>query len=227
MENHGRAAFAVAIVAVVVSLLALAGLHFLSPEHDPSWRMISEYANGRYSWVLSVMFLSWAVGSWALAYALRNDLRKWWGKLGFALLVLSGIGEAMAVAFDVNHSLHGLAFLFGVGGFLAASTVIGIRLATANDWRSARGPLLGATFLVWVGAAVMAITMAAFLGSVQKAGVELGPGKPPLAALPRGVTAYNGWANRFLVLVFELWLLTVAVVGRAVHRDTMRPTGKA
>ena len=34
------------IAAAVVVLLLLASLHVLSPEFDPSWRMVSEYANG-------------------------------------------------------------------------------------------------------------------------------------------------------------------------------------
>jgi len=48
-----------AIVAATAALLLLASLHVLSPEFDPSWRMVSEYANGHYGWVLSLMFAAW------------------------------------------------------------------------------------------------------------------------------------------------------------------------
>ncbi|MBV8068249.1 MAG: DUF998 domain-containing protein [Candidatus Eremiobacteraeota bacterium] len=43
--------------------------HVLSPEFDPSWRVVSEYADGRYAWVLTLMFALCAFGTWALAYA--------------------------------------------------------------------------------------------------------------------------------------------------------------
>jgi hypothetical protein len=54
-----------AIAAAAAALLLLASLHVLSPEFDPSWRMVSEYANGHYGWVLSLMFAAWGVSSWA------------------------------------------------------------------------------------------------------------------------------------------------------------------
>jgi len=37
----------IAIGASAAALMLLASLHVLSPEFDPSWRMVSEYANGR------------------------------------------------------------------------------------------------------------------------------------------------------------------------------------
>jgi hypothetical protein len=47
------------IGAAATTLLLLASLHILSPEFDPSFRMVSEYALGRDAWVLSLMFLAW------------------------------------------------------------------------------------------------------------------------------------------------------------------------
>ena len=37
----------IAIVAAATSALSLVALHVLSPEFEVSWRMVSEYANGR------------------------------------------------------------------------------------------------------------------------------------------------------------------------------------
>src|SRR2546423_12010819 len=56
-----------AIVAAVATLLLLAGLHILSPEFDPSLRMVSEYALGHYRWVLSLVFLARGIRPWALS----------------------------------------------------------------------------------------------------------------------------------------------------------------
>jgi hypothetical protein len=58
-----------AILANGATILLLVTLHVLSSEFSPSWRMVSEYAFGQYAWVLSLMFLSWGIGSWALAVA--------------------------------------------------------------------------------------------------------------------------------------------------------------
>ncbi len=63
-----------AIVAAAATLLLLASLHVLSPEFDPSFRMVSEYALGRDAWVLSLMFLAWGISSWALVVALWSQV---------------------------------------------------------------------------------------------------------------------------------------------------------
>jgi len=54
-----------AILATGATIFLLVSLHALSPEFSPSWRVISEYAFGHYAWVLSLMFLSWSIGSWS------------------------------------------------------------------------------------------------------------------------------------------------------------------
>ena len=59
----------VALGAIAASALALVTLHIVSPEFAPSWRMVSEYANGRHGWLLTAVFLTWALGSLALLYS--------------------------------------------------------------------------------------------------------------------------------------------------------------
>src|ERR1700722_18714662 len=46
-----------AIAFTAVALLALTGLHVVSPEFDPAKRVVSEYTLGRHGWLLSVLFL--------------------------------------------------------------------------------------------------------------------------------------------------------------------------
>ena len=58
-----------AIGAAAAVILLLASLHVLSPEFDPRWRVVSEYANGNYGWVLSLMFAAGALSNWALGFA--------------------------------------------------------------------------------------------------------------------------------------------------------------
>ena len=72
--------------------------------------MVSEYANSNHRWVLTVVFLTWALGSFALALALLPIGSGWLGVAGLVFLVLAGVGEAMGGLFDVNHRLHGAAW---------------------------------------------------------------------------------------------------------------------
>jgi hypothetical protein len=82
---------AVVLAAIVLTLLAC--LHVLSPEFDPSWRVVSEYVNGHYSWVVSLMFVAWASSSRALAYVLRAHSTTLFGKIGIGFLVATGAGR--------------------------------------------------------------------------------------------------------------------------------------
>jgi hypothetical protein len=115
MTKTSVAAARVAMASASAALLALASLHVLSPEFDPSWRMVSEYANGNYGWLLSLMFAAWGLSSWALAVAISSEARTMSVKIGLVCLLLAGIGQAMAAVFDINHdTLHSLAGALGI-----------------------------------------------------------------------------------------------------------------
>ena len=112
--NYSVGAAWLAIIATVISAGALIVLHPLSPEFEPSWRMVSEYANGQHRGLLTVVFLAWALSSIALTVALVPFATGWIGTIGLLILILAGVGEAMGGLFDVNHRLHGAAFGLGV-----------------------------------------------------------------------------------------------------------------
>jgi hypothetical protein len=92
-----------AILATGATILLLVALQVLSPEFSPFWRVISEYAFGHHPWVLSLMFLSWGISSWALGVAIWSQVRTNAGKVGLSFLIIAGIGEAMASVFDIMH----------------------------------------------------------------------------------------------------------------------------
>lgn len=194
-----------AIGATLVSALALVALHFLSPESDPSWRMVSEYANGRHGLVLTAVFLSWALGSFALAVALLPSIGGWIGAAGLLFLALAGVGEAMGGLFDVNHRLHGAAFAIGVPALPIAAILLTIEAKRVGldvpTWSAA---------LPLVSVAVMGVSMAMLFASLKAAGMHMTAGGQPLAALPAGVTAWNGWANRLVFASYYLWVVLAA-----------------
>jgi hypothetical membrane protein len=202
------AQFSIAASAVV--LLLLASLHVLSPEFDPSWRMVSEYANGGYGWVLSLMFVSWAVSSWALAFAIWPQVATRAGKIGLFLLIAAGIGEAMAAVFDINHPLHGLAALIGIGSLPIAAMLISVSLGRTEGWTTAKKALLWTANLTWISVLLMAVTFAILIATYTQAGGDMTAESTAITTLPEGVIALVGWANRFLIAVYCAWIITVA-----------------
>jgi len=197
------------IAASIAALLSLAILHVLSPEFAPSWRMVSEYANGEYSWVLSLMFIFWAISSWILAFTIWSEVKTTAGKVGLYFLIASGVGEAMAAVFDINHSLHGLASLIGIGSLPIAAILISLSLGRTEAWSVAKKSLLWTANLTWISVLLMGITFAILITTFTQAGGDMTSTEVP-TTLPDGVIALVGWANRFLILVYCVWVINTA-----------------
>jgi len=216
-----------AIIMTATTILLLASLHVLSPEFAPSWRMVSEYAFGQYGWVLSLMFLSWGISSWALAVAIWSQAKTKAGKAGLWFLVIAGIGEAMASAFDITHPIgHGIAGLLGVIGFPVAALLLSVALGGNEIWHAARRPLLWIANLSWISAVLLVATLA--IMTMQMARINGGhlPQHAP-KSLPPGVLALDGWADRLIVLSPCAWVLVAAwyaIPLRRKHSDTGRHT---
>jgi hypothetical protein len=210
-ESRFDNAARLAIAAAAAVLLLLAGLHLLSPEFDPSWRMVSEYATGQYGWVLSLMFVSWALSSWALAVAIWPQVKTTAGRIGLAFLVAAGVGEAMASVFDITHPLHSLAALIGIPSLAIAAMLISVSLGNSKAWAPARKSLLWTANFTWISLVLMAASFAILIFTYTRAGGDMSAGVK--TTLPAGVIAVVGWANRLLVLVYCAWVMTVAWQG--------------
>jgi hypothetical protein len=201
-------AASVAIAATGVAFLSLMILHLLSPEFQPSWRMVSEYANGRHRWLLSLMFAAWGLGSLALAAALGPARSGVLGRVGIGFLILAGIGEMMAAVFDINHRLHGLAAMIGIPSLPVAAVLLTVALRRTD---ALAAPPAWAAHLTWISFVLMGAAMVLFMRSLSQAGVDLSAQSGPLAALPGGVTPFVGWANRLLVVSYMIWVVLAAL----------------
>lgn len=179
--------------ALVLGLLA--ALHLLSPELDPSWRMVSEYALGDYGWVLALLFVSWALSSVTLFFAVKSQAQTIGGKIGLGFLLASALGMSMAAVFDVSHDLHGVAALIGMPSFPIAALLISFSLGRNPAWSPARRLLLWTAQLPWLSVVLMTV---AVLTRLAQTGGEFGPGM------------WIGWANRLLVVAYCVWLIIVA-----------------
>jgi Protein of unknown function (DUF998) len=196
----------------MVSLFCLLVLHFISPEFHPSWRMVSEYALGKHKGVLTAFFIFWGLSSLLLAALLWSVVSSIWAIIGLVLLVLSGIGAIMGGLFDVNHRLHGLSFGLGVPTFIVASLLIGYHLVSLDKWTPYRTPILVSAHSIWISCILMGVSMSVMFAGFKKAGVTWDKDAPPPTEVPEGVIALGGYANRFLVVCYELWTILIAIL---------------
>ncbi len=196
-----------AIAFAAGSALCLAALHVLSPEFAPSWRMVSEYALGEHGAVLRGFFFAWGASSLAVAGAVAATTSGPRARIGAALVLLSGLGAIAGGLFDVRHPLHGLAFGLGVPTLpLGALLLLSARSARAP---ARRGWLRLTTLATWLSVVGMGGAMGMFIQALQEAGA-FHPGAV-LDALPPGVPAVIGVANRLLVAVFLAWNVVAAL----------------
>lgn len=184
----------ISFAASVASLFFLAALHLLSSEFNPSSRMVSEYALGNYGWVLLLMFLTWALSCIALFFAIKSEVITVGGKIGLGFLLLAAVGMTMGGLFDVNHDLHGLAAMIGMPSLPIAAILISVSLGRNSSWTSARRSLIWTAILTWVSLLLM--NVAIFTGFSPT--FEANPG------------AWFGWANRFLIIAYNVWLMVLA-----------------
>jgi hypothetical protein len=197
-----------ALAATAVSCAALLLLHIVSPEFEPSWRMVSEYANGRHGALLTMVFFAWAISSFALVGALWPLRASTLGLVGLGFLCLAGIGQAMGGLFDINHKLHGPAAMLGVPALCAAAVVLTIAMSRQSGLAA---PPLWSAHLPWLSFVLMLGTLFQLFAALKGAGIDMSTQAGPLQALPAGVSGYVGYANRLLFLTSYLWVVLAAL----------------
>ena len=198
------------ILCSVLSLLCLLTLHFVSPEFKPSWRMISEYALGKYKWLITAFFYLWGIASIILSTLLWSEVSSTWGKIGVILVLISGIGAFMGGLFDLKHKNHGLSFMLGTPTLPIGALIICYHLMSMDKWQNYEKPIFYSTHSLWISFILMALSMVVLMSGYKKTGLPMGPGVEPPKALPKGVIGVNGYFNRLLVLCYILWLVVMA-----------------
>lgn len=198
----------VALAATAISAVALLLLHVLSPEFGPSWRMVSEYANGRHGWLLACVFVFWALSSLALAAGLWPLWATTLGKVGLIFLLLAALGQTMGAVFDINHKLHGPAAMIGIPSLCVAAVVLTMAMARHGGIGA---PPMWTAHLPWIAFVLMLATLMLLFSALKAAGVDMSAQTGPLDQLPAGVTGYVGWANRLLFAASYLWAALAAL----------------
>ena len=194
-----------------ISLFCLLLLHFFSPEFEPNWRMVSEYALGNHRWLVSLFFIFWGLSSITLAFSLWNQVSSKASKVGVILLFISGIGASLAALFDVSQPTgHGIAGFLGIPTVPVAALLISYHLSKKHEWFSFSKPMKYLAHGTWISLVLIIITMVIMMSGFQNAGIEMGPDSPPPSHVPDGVVALVGYVNRILILIDIFWLIYVA-----------------
>jgi hypothetical protein len=185
-------------------------LIFLRPDLNPSWHTISEWAIGRYGWVMTGAFLTSAVSYGALLAAVHGELQGVLGKIGFGLLLVCTIGTLGVGVFTTDpldppvvattrgtlHTISGSSALL-LAPFAALS--INLSLARNDAWRAVRKPLLVTAFVPLIGLIGFVAYTAVFvvpMGDVHGPGVNI------------------GWPPRFALATYAVWIVTLAELTR-------------
>jgi hypothetical protein len=194
-----------AVIFALLFIVILVLLHFLKPEFDPKWRMISEYEIGKYGWLMRIAFFSWGLSTLSVLFMLIKNgngtlLHYMW--LSILVVALFGAGifktdPIMGTTKSIANKLHTICGSLVILTFPIIATILCFRYTKLNLVNNSV-LLIGITALTW-------ITQFGFFSSIS-----ISQKKDPKAGRV-GPTIYLGWPNRIMVLVYALWLVTLAI----------------
>jgi hypothetical protein len=193
------------IAAVITYQVLLIALIFIRADLDSSWHTISEWAIGRFGWIMSLAFLISAVSYGSLFVAIKSQVPGIWGKIGLGILLICAIGTVGVGIFTTDPletppdalSTTGTLHLISGGSALMllpfAALLINLSLALKNKaWASTRRVLLWTAGLplAWLGR---------FLGApghfCDSVGSRVWSGRSSWLATPLPLLNLHGVAN--------------------------------
>ena len=191
-----------AVIFALLFIVILILLHFLKPEFDPKWRMISEYEIGKYGWLMRIAFFSWGLSTLTvllMILKIGNGSYLIYTWLSILVLALFGAGifktdPIMETKKNIVNTIHTVCGSVVILTFPILATIICVRylrLSAMNE----PGILIVFTVLAWVA-------QFGFFSSIS-----ISQKKDPKAGRV-GPTIYLGWPNRIMVLIYALWLVT-------------------
>jgi Protein of unknown function (DUF998) len=196
---------AILFASIFVVILIL--LHFLKPEFDSSWRMISEYEIGQFGWMMRSAFFCWGaalltmlIAIWPAMNSNAGMISRWWFLLIVLALFGAGIFKTNAITDNTPNTantIHSLCGAFVILTFPIAATLSVRSLLNNEFWLPGQNLMMLGTIFVWIG-------LVAFFASIVISR-RLDP-----AAGRVGPKIYLGWPNRFLVLTYVIWIIIIA-----------------
>jgi hypothetical protein len=187
------ATVAIALFAYFVAALLL--LHVLKADYTVVDHMISDYAVGRFGWIMTTAFTSIAIGCLLLGIGmLRQGPPSWLGRLGAVLLLVVFAGLVVTAIFPTDletapstptGDIHALSFFVNIVAILLSAVSLGLSYGGDEYWRRRKGFALG----------LSAFLIVAFVAQ--------------FFTLHRG--APYGITNRAFVAIMMCWLISTAL----------------
>ncbi len=190
------AAYALGAVALAVALIVL--LHFLEPEFDPSWRMLSEYSLGRYGVLMRVAFVAMGTAVIAVAVALWEAAGPW--SLGLVLVAIGPLGAAFVDTDPITTPRPQMSRQSNVHAALGSLFILGFPLAATVAGISAAGDPAVGSVLAWASI-IPWLTLAWLLG------INVRHARPDAVGAP---DVRIGWPNRVSMLAYLGWVALAA-----------------
>jgi len=193
-----------AYASLALFVIILISLHFLKPEFDPKWRMISEYEIGNYGFIMRIAFFLWGIG--VLATLMRMNIVP----SGFSILIFTWLVIIIIALFgagifrtdpiikstnSLTNTIHTLCGTIVILTFPVIATIICIRYIR-SDLISVPTIMIGSTIFVWLGQISLFASIAISRRTYHQT-ENFGP------------RIYLGWPNRIMVLSYVLWIITV------------------
>jgi len=189
--------YALGATALAVGIVVL--LHFLEPEFDPSWRMLSEYSLGRYGALMRVAFLAGGTGVIAVAVALSGSAWPW--SLGLVLVAIGPLGAAFVDTDPITTPRPEMSRRSNVHAALGSLFILGFPVAATVAGISAAGNAAVGPALAWASVAPW-VAIAWFMATTVRHARPDGRGAPDVPI---------GWPNRVSMLAYFGWVALAAV----------------
>lgn len=201
-DGTARALAFVAISGAILAIVLLAALHVLRPDLQPTWHVISEYANGPHGWLMTIAFAALAVSCGATVLGIWPLADGWGLRIGLVLIALAAIGLGMAALFPADivqdpmppmswsGTMHGVASMLGNPTLMIGMIVLAYALPGLAPWQGSGISLQIFAHLAWLCFVAMMVGMFVFLPQ--------GTG---------GLAALVGYGNRLLVVAYAAWLV--------------------
>ena len=215
-KARAMSAARVSLVANGLFVVLLLALHGLKSNLDPSWHFLSEYAIGKYGWLMQGAFLALAAANLGTLAAIRDSLKTVSAKIGAGLFLVGTFGTVLAglcvtdpintpaEAQTLSGTLHNVGGGLGLLGFVG-TLILTTRLLRDPQWRLARPAVGLATALLILGFLISFVSIAML--TARNNGV-FGPDTPV------------GWPNRIGILSGCAWLAIIAWQARRMNLKT-------
>ncbi len=201
--SSSRTLATVAVGGAIVFIALLALLHVLRTDLQPTWHVISEYANGPHGWLMTIAFAAMATSCAATVLGIWPLADGWGVKVGLVLVASAAIGLGMAALFPADivqdpmppmtwtGTMHGVASMLGNPTLMIGMIVLAFALPGHAPWQASGVALQVLAHLAWICFVAMMVGMFVFLPQ--------GTG---------GLAALVGFGNRLLVVAYAAWLIT-------------------